>query len=63
MKQKNKGEYFHRQRSGQSRSMSGCLMSPHPLTKFEIQLYYEIKSKSKGVYPHNNLPKFFYQKL
>ena len=30
---------------------------PHPLTKFEIQNYYQNKSKFNGVYSRNNLPK------
>ena len=32
-------------------------MSTHPLTDFEIQKYYENKSKCNGVYSRNNLPK------
>ena len=31
-------------------------MLPHPLTNFEIQKYYQNKSKLKGVYSWNNLP-------
>ena len=32
-------------------------MPPHPLTKFEIQKYYQNESKFNGVYSRNNLPK------
>ena len=32
-------------------------MLPHQLTNFEIQKYYQNKSKSHGVYSKNNLPK------
>ena len=32
-------------------------MPPHPLTKFEIQKYYQKKPKFNGVYSRNNLPK------
>ena len=32
-------------------------MSPHPLTNFEIQKYYQIEPKFNGVYSRNNLPK------
>ena len=32
-------------------------MSPHPLTNFEMQKYYQNKSKFNGVYSRNNLPK------
>ena len=32
-------------------------MPPHPLTNFEIQKYYENKSRFNGVYSRNNLPK------
>ena len=32
-------------------------MSPHPLTNFEIQKYYENETKFNGVYSINNLPK------
>ena len=34
-----------------------CLMPPHPLTKFEIQKYFQNESKFNGVYSRNNLPK------
>ena len=30
-------------------------MPPHPLTNFEIQKYYENKTKFNGVYSRNNL--------
>ena len=32
-------------------------MPSHPLTKFEMQKYYQIKPKFNGVYSRNNLPK------
>ena len=32
-------------------------MSPHPLTNFEIQKYYQNETKFNGVYSINNLPK------
>ena len=32
-------------------------MPPHPLTNFEIQKYYQNKSKFNGVYSRNNLHK------
>ena len=32
-------------------------MPPHPLTKFEIQKYYENEPKFNGVYSRNNLSK------
>ena len=32
-------------------------MSPHPLTNFEIQKYYQNEPKSNGVYSRNSLPK------
>ena len=32
-------------------------MPPHPLTKFEIQKYYQKEPKFNGVYSRNNLPK------
>ena len=31
-------------------------MSPHPLTNFEIQKYYQNKPTFNGVYSRNNLP-------
>ena len=34
----------------------GFLIQPHPLTNFEIQKYYQNKSKSNGVYSRDNLP-------
>ena len=33
-------------------------MLPHPLTRFEIQKYYQNKPKFNDVYSRNNLPKF-----
>ena len=35
-------------------------MSPHPLTNFEMQKYYQNESKFNGVYSRNNLPKAKY---
>ena len=32
-------------------------MSPHPLTNFEIQKYYQIEPRFNGVYSRDNLPK------
>ena len=32
-------------------------MLPHPLTKFEIQKYYQNEPKFNGIYSRNNLPK------
>ena len=31
-------------------------MPPHPLTKFEIQKYYQNERKFNGVFSRNNLP-------
>ena len=36
---------------------SGFLVIPHHLTNFEIQKYYQNKSKFNGVYSRNSLPK------
>ena len=33
------------------------LMSPHPLTNFEIQKYYKNESIFNGAFSRNNLPK------
>ena len=35
----------------------GFLMSPHPLTNFEIQKHYQNEPRFNGVYSRNNLPK------
>ena len=35
----------------------GFLMSPHPLTNFEIQKYYENEPRFNGVSSRDNLPK------
>ena len=35
----------------------GFLMSPNPLTNFEIQKYYQNGPRFSGVYSKNNLPK------
>ena len=32
-------------------------MPPHPLTNFDIQMYYQNRSKINGVYLINNFPK------
>ena len=32
-------------------------MQPHPLTNFEIQIYYQNKPEFNGVYSRNDLPK------
>ena len=34
----------------------GFLMSPHPLTNFETQKYYQNETRSNGVSSRNNLP-------
>ena len=41
-------------------SRPGCLMSPHPLTSFDIQKYYQNETEFKVVYSGNNLPKIKY---
>ena len=33
------------------------LMPPHPLTNFEIQMYYQNKPRFNGVFLRDNLPK------
>ena len=33
------------------------LMLSHPLTNFEVQMYYENETIFSGVYSRNNLPK------
>ena len=33
------------------------MIPPHPLTNFEIQQYYQNKSRFNGVYSRDNLPK------
>ena len=38
-------------------SFLGFLMSPHPLTNFEIQKYYQNESRFNGVCSRNNLQK------
>ena len=32
-------------------------MSPHPLTNFDVQKYYQNESRLNGVYSRDNLPK------
>ena len=38
-------------------------MPPHPLTKFEIQKYYQNEPRFNGVYSMNNLPKRSFTKI
>ena len=40
-----------------NKSRAGILMPSHPLTKFEIQKYYQNEHKFNGVYSRNNLRK------
>ena len=42
---------------GKIRAVEKFLMSPHPLTSFEIQKYYQNELKLNGVYSRNNLSK------
>ena len=35
----------------------GFLILPHPLTNFDIQIYYKTEPRFNGVFPRNNLPK------
>ena len=35
----------------------GFLITPHPLTNYEIQKYYKSEPKFNGVFSRNNLPK------
>ena len=35
----------------------GLLIPPHPLTNFELEMYYQNKSRFNGVFSRNNLPK------
>ena len=35
----------------------GFLISPHPLTNFEIEKYYENEPRFNGVFSRDNLPK------
>ena len=35
----------------------GFLITPHPLTNFEIQKYYKNERRFNGVFSRNNLPK------
>ena len=37
-------------------SLKKCLIPPHPLTKFEIQMHYQNKPRFNGVYSRDNLP-------
>ena len=34
----------------------GFLMPPHPLTNFELEMYYENERRFNGVFLRNNLP-------
>ena len=47
-------------RAGQGQSGPGFLIPPHPLTNFEIQMYYQNKPKFNGVYVRNKLLKIKY---
>ena len=40
-----------------SRNSNKALISPHPLTNFEIEEYYENEPRFNGVYSSDNLPK------
>ena len=35
----------------------GFLILSHPLTNFEVQMYYENEPRFNGLYSRNNLPK------
>ena len=35
----------------------GFLIRPHPLTNFELQMYYQNEPRFNGVFSRNNLPK------
>ena len=35
----------------------GLLIPPHPLTNFELEMYYQNESRFNGVFSRNNLPK------
>ena len=37
-------------------SLKKILIPPHPLTKFEIQMYYQNETQFNGVYSRDNLP-------
>ena len=39
------------------RNSKKALISPHPLTNFEIEEYYESEPRFNGVYSRDNLPK------
>ena len=39
------------------KQQKGFLMSPHPLTNFDVQKYYQNESRLNGVYSRDNLPK------
>ena len=39
------------------KKQNGFLMSPYPLTNFEIQKYYQNKPRFNGVYSRDNPPK------
>ena len=38
-------------------TVRGFLMSPHPITNFEMYKYYQMEPKFYGVYSRNNLSK------
>ena len=44
-------------KKGKKKQPNGFLMSPHPLTNFEIQRYYQNESRFNGVYSRDNLTK------
>ena len=35
----------------------GFLIPPHPLTNFELEMYYQNEPRFNGVFSRNNLPK------
>ena len=41
----------------QQKKQNGFLTPPHPLTNFEIQKYYQNRTRFNGVYSRDNLPK------
>ena len=44
-------------RGGEDSYSQTELLTPHPLTNFEIQKYYQNEPKFNGVYSKNNFPK------
>ena len=43
--------------SKKQQQQNGFLVSPHPLTNFEMKRYYQNENRFSGVYPTDNLPK------